>query len=259
MNNKAKLIEDLEAANLPRDAAKLYIELFGGPSTHLQLARMTGINRTKVYRLVELLQKRGLVSKRTDDRGTFLVANDPSVLEIELTTEEATLKYRRRALNGAIPHLKMLHKDMKNPFVIHTYEGSSGLRQMQWHELQAKNELLTFGNTTIEDMVVDHYWAERMRERTVKAGYRTREIYNEANRSPDFTNNAEYLKLYEARRVSETELPVATPMVIYNDTVAIYQFMGEKRVGVEIINEGFARTMKSIFELYWNMAEKIDY
>jgi hypothetical protein len=162
-------------------------------------------------------------------------------------------------LDEAVPGLRTLFQDAKSPFVIHTYEGADGLRQMQWHELQAKGELLTFGNTTLEDMVDDHYWAERMRERTVKAGYRLREIYNETGRSPDFTANPEYLARYEARRVSEKDLPVATPMVIYNDTVTIYQFTGEKRVGVEIINEGFARTMKSIFELYWNMAEKIEY
>jgi endonuclease YncB( thermonuclease family) len=58
--------------------------------------------------------------------------------------------------------------------------------------------------------------------------------------------------------VPEESLPVATPMVIYNNTVAIYQFTGEKRVGVEIVNEGFARTMRSIFELYWQSAEKIE-
>lgn len=259
MNNKQYWIEKLNALNIGSDEAKLYIELLEKPNTHLQLARATGINRTKVYRLAEQLEKRGLVTRRTDDRGMFLVASDPSSLEIEQTAQEAKLRQRRKVLDEAVPGLRTLFKDAKSPFIIHTYEGPDGLRQMQWHELQAKGELLTFGNTTLEDMVDDHYWAEKMRERTVKAGYRLREIYNETGRSPDFTANPEYLALYEARRVSEKDLPVATPMVIYNDTVTIYQFTGEKRVGVEIINEGFARTMKSIFELYWNMAEKIEY
>jgi len=259
MDNKQNVWKKLEQLNLLEGEAKIYTELLEMPNTHLGLSRITGINRTKVYRLVEQLVKRGLVSRRTDDRGTFLVANNPQTFEIELTVHEARLKQQRKVLEEAIPDLQMLYKNARSPFVIHTYEGMDGLRQMQWHELQTKGELLTFGNTTIEDMVTDHYWAERMRERTVKLGYRTREIYNEANKSPDFTTNQEYLALYEARRVSEDELPVATPMVIYNDTVSIYQFTDEKRVGVEIINAGFARTMKSIFELYWKNAQKIDY
>ncbi len=259
MDNKQFLINNLEELNVGEEEAKLYIELLEKPNTHLQLARTTGINRTKVYRLIEQLEKRGLISRRTDDRGMFLVANDPNALEIELTVQEAKLKHQRKVLNEAIPGLRAFYKDAKSPFIIHTYEGPDGLRQMQWHELQTKGELLTFGNTTIEDMVVDPYWSERMRERTVKLGYRTREIYNESGRSPDFTDNREYMALYEARRVSETDLPVATPMIIYNDTVTIYQFTDEKRVGVEIINEGFAHTMRSVFELYWKIAEKMEY
>ncbi len=258
MNNKQYWIDKLDTFNIGSEEAKLYIELLEKPNTHLQLARATGINRTKVYRLAEQLEKRGLVTRRTDDRGMFLVASDPSSLEIELTTQEARLKRQRQVLDEAVPGLRALYRDAKNPFVIHTYEGPDGLRQMQWHELQTKGELLTFGNSTIEDMVTEHYWAEQMRERTVKLGYRTREIYNESDKSPDFTVNQEYLALYEARRVSEVELPVATPMVIYNDTVAIYQFTDQKRVGVEIINEGFARTMKSIFELYWKSAKELE-
>lgn len=259
MNNSADMYRILYDLNLNQDEAKIYVSLLEKPNTHLQLARITGVNRTKVYRLVEQLEKRGIVSRRSDDRGVFLVANDPNVFEIELTVQEERLKHRRRVLEDAVPELRSFYNDAKNPFVIHTYEGQEGLRQMQWHELETNGELLTFGNTTLEDMVSDHHWAERMRNRTVERGYRIREIYNESGRSPDFTTNPDYLALYEARRVSEAELPVATPMVIYNDTVAIYQFTDGKRVGVEIINKGFARTMKSVFELYWKSAEKIDY
>lgn len=258
MNNKQYLRDQLEKLNISKDEARLYIELLEKPNTHLQLARITAINRTKVYRLIEQMERRGLVSRRTDDRGTFLVACDPNALEVGLTIQEERLRYQRKVLKDTIPLLRSHFKDAKNPFMIHTYEGAEGLKQMQWREMHTNGELLVFGNSTIEDMVTDHYWAEKMRSRTVERGYKTREIYNEPNKRPDFTENQDYLALYEARRVPEDHLPVATPMVIYNDTVAIYQFNGEKRVGVEIINEGFARTMRSIFELYWQSAEKIE-
>lgn len=258
MNSKHYLIENLAQLNLSKEEAAVYVELLEKPNTHLRLARATGINRTKVYRLAEQLEKRGLIMRRTDDRGTFLVASDPNALEIELSTQEARLKRQRKVLQEAIPKLRTVFNDAKNPFVIHTYEGVEGFRQMQWHELQTKDELLTFGNTTLEDMVDDRHWTDKMRERTVERGYRLREIYNETGRRPDFTDNADFWELYEARHVSEEELPVATPMIIYNDTVAIYQTKDGKRVGVEIINEGFARTMKSVFNHYWKTAKKFD-
>ncbi|MDX2775907.1 helix-turn-helix domain-containing protein [Streptomyces caniscabiei] len=258
MNNSEALIKELTDINLSEDEARIYTVLLEKPNTHLQLARTTNINRTKVYRLIETLEKRGLVARRTDDRGTFLVASDPDVLEAQLAVEERDLKRRRKVLHQVIPELRTFYREAKNPFIINTYEGTEGLRQMQWHELKTKGELLVLGNSTIEDMVVDHGWAEQMRAWAAERGYRTRELYNEADKKPDFTTNREYLQLYEARRVSEDELPVATPMVIYNDTVAIYQFGDEKRVGVEIVNKAFAHTMKSIFEQYWKAAQVID-
>jgi sugar-specific transcriptional regulator TrmB len=258
MNNRLHLLRDLERINLSEEEAILYVELLERPNTHLQLARTTGINRSKVYRIIEQLERRNLISRQTDDRGTFLTANDPNSFEIELLMREQELKAHRETLQAVIPNLKAFQNDAQSPFLIRVYEGASGLRQMQWHELKTQGELLVFGNSTIEDMVVDRGWAERMRTRTVQRGYRTREIYNELNKRPDFTSNLDYMNLYEARRISEQDLPVATPMIIYNDTVAIYQFDDQKRVGVEIVNAAYARTMKSVFELYWKNSKKIE-
>lgn len=42
-------------------------------------------------------------------------------------------------------------------------------------------------------------------------------------------------------------------LVVYNDTVAIFQLQNEQRVGVEIINEMFATTMRRTFDHYWRM------
>jgi sugar-specific transcriptional regulator TrmB len=56
MNNKDLLLDylvDLVDFNLSKDEAKLYVALLAGPNTHQKLARQTGINRTKVYRLAE--------------------------------------------------------------------------------------------------------------------------------------------------------------------------------------------------------------
>lgn len=258
MNNTQRLIEDLKKINLSHEEAMLYVELLAGPNTHLQLARATGINRTKVYRLIEQLEKRSLVSRRTDDRGMFLVAHDPEALEISLLAEEEKIRHRREVLKRLTPTLQTFRVEASSPFVIHTYEGPEGLKQMAWHELKTKDELLVFGNSTFEEMVGDHRWSEKLREEVARRGYRTREIFNDPLKRPDFTNKENYMNLYEARRIDQDALPVATPMTIYNDTVEIYQFTEGKHVGVEIINAGFAATMRSIFNMYWQMADKLE-
>jgi hypothetical protein len=146
---------------------------------------------------------------------------------------------------------------MITPFAIHTYEGVEGLKQMLWYELKTKGELLVFGNTSTEEISGNAEWSKKWRLRVIANGHSTKEIYNDPLKTPDFTDNSEYLKRYSARRVPEQDLPVANSMIIYKDTVAIYQFDDEKRVGVEIINAAYARTMKSVFEHYWRMGQEI--
>src|SRR5688500_4466321 len=82
------ILEKLYRLGLQSGEAKLYVELLKSPTTHLRLAHATGINRTKVYRLIADLEKRSLVTRRTDDRGTFLVAADPATLEVEVVSQE---------------------------------------------------------------------------------------------------------------------------------------------------------------------------
>src|SRR5688572_14540687 len=97
LNNKNTILQRLGALNLSRDEALIYLELLKAPSTHLKLARATGINRSKVYRVVEALEKRSLVGVRSDDRGTFVMAADPATLEVQLITQEEKIKAQRAA------------------------------------------------------------------------------------------------------------------------------------------------------------------
>src|SRR5688572_15870670 len=119
MNNKDTIVEQLRTLGLSRDEAKLYLELLRGPSTHLKLAHATGINRTKVYRLADDLEKKSLITKRTDDRGTFLVAADPSTLGVELTTQEEKLENQRAAFEALLPVLNPIKKGDTSNFAVY--------------------------------------------------------------------------------------------------------------------------------------------
>jgi sugar-specific transcriptional regulator TrmB len=251
MNSKDSMYAALRELNLSDEEAKVYITLLEKPNTQLQVSRITGINRTKVYRLIEQLEARSLVLRRTDDRGTFLLANDPRVLEIELAAREEKTKRQRQVFERALPVLQSFHAEQTSPFAVQAYEGIEGFKQMQWNELKTKDELLVLGNMTVEELVVNRHWAENVRKKAAERGYRTRELINRPYDEPVFSGVSEFMELYEARFIPEAELPVSTPMVIYNDTVAIYQFDSDKRVGVEVINPAYATTMRSIFEHYW--------
>lgn len=254
----SELITALSDAGMSPEEATVYAELTQGPTTHVKLSRATGINRTKIYRIVSDLEAQGLVMRRTNDRGTFLAAGDPVVLADRITSDEAAIVERRAAFDEAKALLALIPSREEHEFAMHSYEGVDGMKQMHWHELTCNGVLRAFGLVTFEELVNSRRWAEEFRSRVAEAGYETRELISRLPREPTspFTDNRVYMQRYTARRLSETVLPVIqAPMVIYNDTVAIYQVERRRQFGIEIIHRGFARTLASMFDHYWDMAD----
>lgn len=255
-DNKAQLLAKLRSLGLTNDEARVYMELLKEPNTYLRISTITGIGRSKVYRLVDQLRKRSLVAFRSDDRGNFVAATSPASLDIGLTAQEEQLKQQRITLTEIMPALNSLMMPDTSTFTVCTYEGDEGMKQMQWHELKTEGELLVLGNVTVEEIVGSRRWSEKFRAKTAAAGYLTREIINRPYNTPAFTNNQDFLQRYIPRTIPAALLPMQTPMVMYNHTVATYQLQDDRKVGVEIISQAFAQTMRHIFEHYWELGSQ---
>jgi sugar-specific transcriptional regulator TrmB len=252
-DNNDILLAHLKNLGLSRDEARMYLELLKEPSSHLRLSRITGINRTKIYRMADDLEKRSLVAVRSDDRGTFLVAADPSTLEVEIVAQEEKLRSKRTALGKVLPLLSTIKAGDVSNFVVHTYEGEQGFKQMLWHELKAKEELAIFGSGTVKDLVTQPMWTNKLHELTIEAGFRIREILNPQAEEP-FSLDKRYLDRFSYRLISPEILSLKSQIVIYNDTVSTYHWRQDQKVGIEIINKDYAETQRQIFEYYWQIA-----
>lgn len=256
MNKQQAATQLLIELGLTNDEATLYLEALSKPGNHAQLSKRSGINRTKIYRLVDTLEKRGLIAKSYDDRGLFLTAADSASLEALLIKEEERLRKRR----GAFVSLKNLLPDLEQPqkeFVAHFYEGFDGMKQMQWHELKTKGELLVLGNVTVEELVGDRGWSERFRALASGIGYKTKEIINQEYENLRFTECDAFIQLYEGRSIMSDRLPISTPIIIYNDTVSTYYLSGRDNFGIEVISKAYAETMRHIFEQYWVISSPV--
>lgn len=254
LNNKDTTLQYLKALNLTGDEAKMYLALLKAPTSHLEVSRATGINRTKVYRLADQLEKRSLITTRTDDRGTFLVAADPATLEVDLVTQEEKLKNQRAIFDQLLPTLNSIQTDAVS-FAVQTYEGVEGFKQMLWHELKTKSEILIFGNGAIQDLVGSQRWAEKHRAMTVKADYKVRELLNPGAKPSVFTQNREFMdNNYRERFLEPEKLLMKHQVTIYNDTVATYCWRDDQKVGIEVINNANAQMMRQMFEHYWKLA-----
>src|SRR6185295_5050666 len=99
-------------------------------------------------------------------------------------------------------------------------------------------------------------WAEKHRALTTQCNYKVREILNPGGKDPVFTLNQEFLnKYYSHRYISPEIIAFDQQIAIYNNTVAMYNWREDKKVGLEIINNNYAHLMRQVFEHYWQLAE----
>ena len=254
-DNKDILAGQLAAFGLSTLEAEVYMYLLATPSTALQLSRSLGAPRTTIYRIVDQLEKRSLVARHTDDQGTLLVATEPGILEVELTHREEQLRVQRETLQRLLPALNSLGTPDAQAFAVRTYEGERGFRQMLWHELKTEGELLVMGAGTTEQIMPSAYWTKKHRELSVEAGYRLRVLINDGpdDKLPSLENKA-FSKLYSGRTIAKSVLPLTSQVSIYNNTVSIYHWRADKKIGTEIISPTYAATMRAIFEPFWAMA-----
>lgn len=236
--------------------AKIYLYLLQHTATHAQISIATGINRTTLYRIIHRLQDRGLVVLRIDDRGKFLVATEPSALEVEVINQESRAKQQRAALNHLLPELLTLQETADADFAVQTYTGVDGFKRMLWNELKTRGDCLCIGSGTLEDLVGSR-WAEKHRSLSAEANYKIREMSNPGTIPANFTNDSRFLEQYEHRIIDRDILAINYLITVCNDTVSIYHKRYEHRRGLEIVSHMYAETMRSMFEQAWCQAAPI--
>lgn len=257
MHDTSNISERLQSLGFENEEALIYIELLKGPKTCLGISRAAGVNRTKVYRLIDKLEKDSLISSRTDDRGVFWMACDPQIIDAKLERKEQKIKIQRDEIKDLLPVLLSLQSQDDN-FFVKTHKGEAGYKQMCWHEQTCQGDLLCLGNGTIEDLVSDKIWCERHRLRQVERKYRSLEIINPGQEMTCKIPSIEMLfdaKLYEGRTIDPGVIKFDGQTIIYNNTVAIYNWKHEQKIGIEIVNKSYANMMRQIFYNYWSMAK----
>jgi sugar-specific transcriptional regulator TrmB len=107
MNTPESLKNTLKTLGLPRDAAMIYsLLLMNGPQKASQLVRESHITRPLVYRALDELEERNLISSnKKQGRITLFEAMDPRQLRSNLGKEIEDLHLSQSLLDGILPNL----------------------------------------------------------------------------------------------------------------------------------------------------------
>lgn len=256
--NKQILVEKLEKMGLSEDESEIYLFLLeNGPRSPLELSRQTNINRSKIYRLIEVMQEKKLLEDTKTAWGQKLVAAPPDNLELIIARDEEKVKQKKIILDGIIDDLLELPGESESSFQIKYYKGLDGIKQMFWNGLKAKEETLIFGYDSI-DKFVGWDFAERLRKESVRRKIYFYELTND-DLDDSWTDIYELLAEYQkTKKVDKKLLTIKQYTEIHDNLVRIYNMDEKERIGIEIINKNYAEMIKQIFWHYWEIAESTD-
>lgn len=257
MNNQ--LLESfLTTLGLTKEGSQIFSFLIQkGPATILNLSRLTNINRTKIYRLVEGLEKMGMIQEIVEENKTLLKAVDLHQLELLVQREEEKTQYLRKVfpeISALIPASTSLSQPSTKVIF---YRGVEGIRQMVWNTLRTKGELVGYTYRYLDEIVGEKFgrdWHEEWVVRKLKMRDIYSDIYIESKKKKhihSFPSN-----FFESKYISNKILNVNHQIDIYNDIVGIYNWHESEVFGVEIYNEKVASLQRQLFEIVWKVAQR---
>jgi len=242
------------------DVTTLYIALHSkGPQTISELARSSGIERTRIYRLTDELTSSGLVEMELHYKRSIYKAAPISNLHIQLTKKEHELKELKTGFDEINDIFSSSAQD--NNTHAQFYHGVEGTKQIFWNESKAKSEVLVILFENMQSKTNSSFferWVRRCNER----GIHFRGIVNDSfiSTQKDWyaTHSNEQLEHWQARHVSEEVFPINHSMITYDDVVVHQNWKDGDEFGLEIYNQDIASTQRRYFELLWNVAQPID-
>lgn len=139
---KTFITEYLSTLGFEKEEAIIFATLTEkGPLSILELSRITNIERTKIYGIVEKLKQQSLLTVTRDYKKKYVKACNFSTLNLIIKQKISILQY----LSTGFPLLKQyltFFKNENNPTDVKLYNGKSGIKQVLWNELNCKSKVI---------------------------------------------------------------------------------------------------------------------
>lgn len=253
MDQEAIITKYLGKLGVEAEAVTVYVTLAKrGHSSALQLAKTTGISRTQIYRLLEILQAHGLTSAEKLSYGTLYRALPLENIEGLLANREAETAAIRRNLGAMTAALQALAGGSGPKATVQHYYGVAGLKQANWNLTKADKEFRVFEAAHLSAHL-DKAFARRTRERFIERQLVAYDLTNATSVS------AREIEPYDPERafirhIDPEVLTINFEVYLYNDVVTLLDYTKENSMAVEIHHPSLHAMMRQLFDAMWSQA-----
>ena len=239
----------LQKLGLLDSECKVYLALIRlGQNSAGKIARETKLNRVSVYKALQMLIDKGLVSYVIKANIKHYEATNPNIINKLIEEKENELN----KLKSQLPSLYELFKSTKKKVESNIYEGVKGVKALweNWlKELDKGDEWLILGAPKSAEIFGGYF--KEFNKRRAKKGVHMRLIYNE-----DAKELIEVRKKQPLTKIKVMPKEYITPasIEIIKDKVSVVLY--EPEIILFVINSTeVAHSFKQYFELLWEIAK----
>lgn len=239
---------DLEIFGFNEKESLVYMTLLElGSAPMSRIVKKSGLKRTTLYDVLETLKKRGFISITKTYGRTVYLPEDPRIIGEKLDEQQIIFK-------KTLPELLSIANTFQKKPKIRHYEGQDGLKEIYKDCLEHENqevlawtpeELELFDQSFLQNIFTPKRIKNRMWMRVIAPDHPYMREYQ-------MRDTAELRKtLIEEGKKFDLDVEI---MLYGNSSVGIVSFTDQ--MGMVIESKAIFQTLKSIFELQWNSADK---
>ncbi len=236
--------KNLISLGLTENESKVYLDLLKlGEVRTGKLSKETEINRSLIYRVLESLQKKGLVSRVTKENRSYFSANNPKNIK-------KILEEKQQNLDEIMPSLLQMTKKEPESMHVEVYSGLRGIKIVLREQLENVKEFYVLGAgnefASLTEHFYDQYYNIRIERKITQKILFKREAQDRAKK----VAKTPYSKV----RVLDSSYKVPMAIIIYGDKTAFVSWTDKKVIVINSknISSGFVEQ----FDLLWKLASK---
>ena len=249
------LTRTLSRFGLATEEAEIYLHLLAKSNkSALEISRDLHFARTRVYRLLDKLEAKGLVTQKFDTLGLKFTASPYQQLELLLAEKQSDLEGLKHMLPEVFEELHHLSQASGAGSKVFYHHGVDGFKHVTWNSLRTKGLLRIYEVSESMTAFLPQEFSEKVRMELAHNHITVHQLTNLTHIGAH-TKVREEVRLWSARHIPIKEVAIKSEILIYNDVTAMYHYLNNDLFCVEIENADLAVMQKQLFDFIWNHAK----
>jgi len=247
-------INILENLGLTKGESKVYLALLEyGTLTTGSIAKYSGVTHSKIYKIVDKLSIKGLVSHILKGKIKYFNASNPNKILNLINNKKEELFEREKEFKENLPLLERISQKSREESKVEVFEGFQGLKTVFdeiFITLKKGDILYTLGVSKITGQLQRYFY--HFFKKQAKKGFKIHAIFNDDARDIAKERSNKYTSFKFMQK------GVMTPTIINiykNKTIINTRSEKEQFFTIVVTSKETADSYKKYFEMLWKQAK----